>query len=97
VTSSSRTKVGLEVAVLKEYALQLSRWILRQCRTRIAAGEGRQILGRFDLDRYVDRPVSELPEGARKLLDIAVAAALRPRLLLMDEPTAGVSTQDKLH
>ena len=58
-------------------------------------GEGRQILGRFDLDRYVDRPVSELPEGARKLLDIAVAAALRPRLLLMDEPTAGVSTQDK--
>jgi len=58
-------------------------------------GEGRQILEQFDLDRYADRPVSELPEGARKLLDIAVATALRPRLLLMDEPTAGVSTEDK--
>jgi branched-chain amino acid transport system ATP-binding protein len=58
-------------------------------------GEGRQILRQFDLDRYVDRAASELPEGARKLLDIAVAAALRPRLLLMDEPTAGVSTEDK--
>lgn len=58
-------------------------------------GESRQFLTQFDLDRYADRPVSELPEGARKLLDIAVAAALRPRLLLMDEPTAGVSTEDK--
>jgi branched-chain amino acid transport system ATP-binding protein len=57
--------------------------------------ESRQFLMRFGLDRYADRPVSELPEGARKLLDIAVAAALRPRLLLMDEPTAGVSTDDK--
>jgi branched-chain amino acid transport system ATP-binding protein len=58
-------------------------------------GECRQILRQFDLDRYADHPVSELSEGARKLLDIAVAAALRPRLLLMDEPTAGVSTADK--
>jgi branched-chain amino acid transport system ATP-binding protein len=58
-------------------------------------GESRELLRQFDLERYADRPVSELPEGARKLLDIAVAAALRPRLLLMDEPTAGVSTEDK--
>jgi branched-chain amino acid transport system ATP-binding protein len=58
-------------------------------------GECRQILGQFDLGRYADQTVSELPEGARKLLDIAVAVALRPRLLLMDEPTAGVSTADK--
>jgi branched-chain amino acid transport system ATP-binding protein len=33
--------------------------------------------------------------GVWKLLDIALAVALRPRLLLMDEPTAGVSTEDK--
>jgi branched-chain amino acid transport system ATP-binding protein len=54
-----------------------------------------QILAEFGLDRSAGQIVSELPEGARKLLDIALAAALRPRLLLMDEPTAGVSTQDK--
>src|SRR6202035_4304057 len=57
------------------------------------SGEGGTILGRFGLDRYADRLVVELPEGARKLLDIALAAALAPRLLLMDEPTAGVSTE----
>jgi branched-chain amino acid transport system ATP-binding protein len=59
-------------------------------------GEARQILAQFAVDGYADRPVAALPEGARKLLDIALAAALRPRLLLMDEPTAGVSTEDKL-
>jgi branched-chain amino acid transport system ATP-binding protein len=58
-------------------------------------GEARQILAQFALGSYADRPVAALPEGARKLLDIALAAALRPRLLLMDEPTAGVSTEDK--
>lgn len=53
------------------------------------------ILGQFGLDAQADRPASELPEGGRKLLDIALAFALRPKLLLMDEPTSGVSVEDK--
>jgi branched-chain amino acid transport system ATP-binding protein len=36
-----------------------------------------------------------LAQGERKLLDVAVAYALRPRLLLLDEPTSGVSTREK--
>jgi branched-chain amino acid transport system ATP-binding protein len=57
--------------------------------------EGKQTLGRFGLEAYAGRPVSELPEGGRKLLDIALSFALRPKLLLMDEPTSGVSIKDK--
>jgi branched-chain amino acid transport system ATP-binding protein len=57
--------------------------------------ESREILERFGLKVYAERPVSELPEGGRKLLDIALSFALRPRLLLMDEPTSGVSIEDK--
>ena len=36
-----------------------------------------------------------LPEGQRKLLDIAMALVLKPRLLILDEPTSGVSTDEK--
>lgn len=36
-----------------------------------------------------------LPEGQRKLLDVAMSLMLRPRLLIMDEPTSGVSTEEK--
>lgn len=41
------------------------------------------------------RSAAELPEGQRKLVDIAIALAQRPKLLLMDEPTSGVATADK--
>ena len=57
--------------------------------------EGVKTLERFGLNAYALRPVSELPEGSRKLLDIALSYALKPKLLLMDEPTSGVSIEDK--
>jgi branched-chain amino acid transport system ATP-binding protein len=39
--------------------------------------------------------VAKLPEGMRKLTDVALALALRPQLLLLDEPTSGVSSEEK--
>ena len=57
--------------------------------------EALETLERFGLDDYANRAVSELPQGGRKLLDIALSFALNPKRLLMDEPTSGVSIEDK--
>ncbi len=38
---------------------------------------------------------ASLPEGQRKLLDVAMALVLRPKLMIMDEPTSGVSSDEK--
>ena len=54
-----------------------------------------EMLQRFRLARYRDELASTLPEGVRKLLDIAMALAVKPRILLLDEPTSGVSSDEK--
>ncbi len=53
------------------------------------------LLDRFGLSRDRDRPAHELSQGARKLLDIAMAFVGRPRVLMLDEPTSGISTEEK--
>jgi branched-chain amino acid transport system ATP-binding protein len=49
----------------------------------------------FGLGHALGRPGRTLPQGDKKLLDVASAFALRPQVILMDEPTSGVSTADK--
>jgi branched-chain amino acid transport system ATP-binding protein len=57
--------------------------------------EARGVLEQFGFRENQDQLVSTLPEGGRKLLDVALSFALQPRLLLLDEPTSGVSVEDK--
>ena len=54
-----------------------------------------ELLERFGLADLADRPISELAGGVRKLIDIAMALVRRPKLLLLDEPTSGVSAEEK--
>jgi branched-chain amino acid transport system ATP-binding protein len=54
-----------------------------------------RILERFGLMPYRDRNAQVLPGGVRKLLDIALTMAAKPRVLLLDEPTSGVSAEEK--
>jgi branched-chain amino acid transport system ATP-binding protein len=53
------------------------------------------VLDRFALRGYAAQPAGLLPEGIRKLLDVAMALSSRSRLLLLDEPTSGVSADEK--
>src|SRR5438067_6548538 len=62
---------------------------------RPAAEVAEHILGRFDLADYRGRNAQVLPGGVRKLLDIALTMVAKPRVLLLDEPTSGVSAEEK--
>ena len=57
--------------------------------------EAIEVLGEFGLTNKIEVSAGDLAQGERKLLDVAVAYALRPRLLFLDEPTSGVSTHEK--
>jgi len=52
-------------------------------------------LALFSLSASRNARASTLPQGLRKLLDIAMASAGHPRLLLLDEPTSGISVEEK--
>ncbi len=57
--------------------------------------EVEEVLRQFGLADKRQTTAGGLAQGERKLLDVAVAYALRPKLLFLDEPTSGVSTRDK--
>ena len=54
------------------------------------AEEVAQLLHQFRLEAHADQPTHELPYGKRRLLEIGLAVALKPSVLLLDEPAAGV-------
>jgi branched-chain amino acid transport system ATP-binding protein len=54
-----------------------------------------EVLGRFGLAQYGAQPAALLPEGVRKLLDVAMALVAKPKVLLLDEPTSGVAADEK--
>src|SRR5207302_1139497 len=58
-------------------------------------GEASAILRQCGLDRKAKQLAGGSSQGERKLLDVAVAYALKPQLLFLDEPTSGVSTREK--
>jgi branched-chain amino acid transport system ATP-binding protein len=54
-----------------------------------------RLLERFGLAQYRDKNAQVLPGGVRKLLDIALTMVAKPKILLLDEPTSGVSAEEK--
>ena len=54
-----------------------------------------ELLGIFKLGRFRDAPAAALPYGEQRRLEIVRALATKPRLLLLDEPAAGMNPTEK--
>ena len=84
--------VALSIISREGKAMKMTRLAERD---RDVRREALEVLGQFGLTGKTEVRAGDLAQGERKLLDVAVAYALRPRLLFLDEPTSGVSTHEK--
>ena len=55
----------------------------------------REVLARVGLDHLAERPLAQTSYGERRRVEIAVALAQNPRVLLLDEPFAGLSLEER--
>lgn len=84
-----------ECLMLAASAVKQRRGFLLPLGDAIDAHEIDETLELLQLTARAHDLAGSLPEGQRKLLDVAMALVLRPKLLIMDEPTSGVSTDEK--
>jgi len=86
-----RENVAIAVAEREGFAWRALRFA-RQWRACL--DEAQAQLEQMDIGAAAERPVAGLPYGQQRLLEIAIALSLKPRVLLLDEPAAGVPAHE---
>jgi branched-chain amino acid transport system ATP-binding protein len=83
--------------VLALLGLSASRWnaFLPLAVRRDLYDQARRVLAMVALEHLAERPLSEVSYGEKRRVEIAMALAQRPRLLLLDEPLAGLSQEER--
>ncbi|MGB9628889.1 MAG: ABC transporter ATP-binding protein, partial [Thermodesulfobacteriota bacterium] len=85
---------NVRTALFSKYGM-IRRGLLPADRYYSITKEAIEILNNFNIGDKKDLTPKGLSEGDLKILDIAIAFALKSKLLLLDEPTSGVATSDK--
>jgi ABC-type branched-subunit amino acid transport system ATPase component len=86
VSEDARRRVGVLSTTLH------APWARRAERAKRAAVS--DVVGAFGLDRYRNHRIQELSTGTRRVVDLAAIVLASPRLLLLDEPTAGIAQRE---
>jgi branched-chain amino acid transport system ATP-binding protein len=89
--NTARDNLAVAIAERDGHARRLFRYGRQWAR---CLEEAQFLLDEMRIAAAADRVVSELPYGEQRLLEIAIALALRPLVLLLDEPAAGVPSHE---
>lgn len=92
--SNSTVLDNVRIALFSKYGM-IRRGLLPADRYSSVTDEAIEILDSFSMSDKKNLTPKGLSEGDLKILDIAIAFALKSKLLLLDEPTSGVATNDK--
>ena len=87
----------LRNVTLSLLGLSRRRWnpFVRLDRQAALIARARQTLARVGLDHLAERPLAQTSYGGRRRVEVAMALAQTPRVLLLDEPFAGLSTDER--
>jgi branched-chain amino acid transport system ATP-binding protein len=91
VEMTVRDNVAIAIAEREKFAWRMMRY---KPQWRACLDEAQARLEQIGIGPIGDRVVRELPYGQQRLLEIAIALALKPRVLLLDETAAGVPSNE---
>ena len=89
LTVRENTRIAVETGL----GFSLRAWLTGADKQRVAAASD-EVMGLANLTPKADRLVGELSHGDQRATEIAMALALKPSLLLLDEPTAGMGDEE---